>query len=324
MYDVLVKGVATYALILFILGAAQGFSRVLTLTQAPQKLAEMKGAVCFPHQAQFHPLKLISQLAADLPIYEHTFVERIEDGTAKTAHGSIAAKKIIVTTHFPFLNRHGAYFMKLYQRRSYVLALENAAQVEGMYLDEAQDGLSFRNAGELLLLGGGGHRTGKQGGGWRELKEFAASAYPDSRVRYRWAAQDCMSLDGIPYIGRYSASTPDLYVATGFNKWGMTSSMAAATILCDLVQEKENSWAEVFRPDRSMIKPQLFRNIGESTVNLLTPSLRRCTHLGCALKWNPQEHTWDCPCHGSRFEQDGKRIDNPAKRDARSCRKGEI
>ena len=280
-----------------------------------------KGAVCFPHQAQCHPLKLIAQLAEELPIYEHTFVERIEDGMAETAHGSIAAKKIIVTTHFPFLNRHGSYFMKLYQHRSYVLALEHAPEVDGMYLDEAQDGLSFRNAGDLLLLGGGGHRTGKQGGGWRELEEFASSAYPDARITHRWAAQDCMSLDGIPYIGAYAPSTPNLYVASGFNKWGLTSSMAAAMILCDLMQGKQNDFAEIFRPDRRMIKTQMFRNAWTSTVNLLTPSRRRCTHLGCALKWNPQEHTWDCPCHGSRFEKDGTLIDNPAKRDARSCRK---
>lgn len=275
------------------------------------------GAVCFPHQAQCHPIKLIAQLAEHLPICEHTVVECIEGGTAQTDHGTIQAEKIIVTTHFPFLNRYGAYFMKLYQHRSYVLALEHAADVEGMYLDEAENGLSFRNAGQLLLLGGGGHRTGKQGGGWRELEEFAASAYPDARITHRWAAQDCMSLDGIPYIGPYSPSTPNLYAASGFNKWGMTSSMAAAMILCDLVQEKENDWAEIFRPDRSMMTPQLFWNVWESTVNLLTPSLRRCTHLGCALKWNPQEHTWDCPCHGSRFEKDGTRIDNPSKRDAK-------
>lgn len=126
-----------------------------------------------------------------------------------------------------------------------------------------------------------------------------------------------MSLDGIPYIGAYSRNTPDFYVAAGFNKWGMTSSMAAALLLRDQILERENEWSPVFAPDRSILHPQLFVNGIESVINLLTPSLRRCPHLGCALKWNPSEHTWDCPCHGSRFSGDGSLIDNPAKHDAR-------
>ncbi len=272
-----------------------------------------RGAVCFPHQAQFHPLKLIAQIAKELPIYENTYVDNIRGNTAVTAHGSIRAGKFIVTTHFPFLNRHGSYFLKLYQHRSYVLALEQATKVDGMYVDEARGGLSFREYREFLLLGGGGHRTGKQGGGWKELEAFAASNYPNARIKYRWATQDCMSLDGIPYIGQYSARTPNLYVATGFNKWGMTFSMVAAMLLCDLVQGRENSMAELFSPGRSMLKPQLLFNVLETGVNFLTPTLRRCTHMGCALKWNPGEHSWDCPCHGSRFGRDGEVLDNPAK-----------
>ena len=121
-----------------------------------------------------------------------------------------------------------------------------------------------------------------------------------------------MSLDGIPYIGRYSARTENLYVATGFNKWGMTSSMVAATLLTDLILGKKSPYTEVFSPSRSMLHPQLGVNLVESTKNLLSLSPKRCPHLGCALKWNPQERSWDCPCHGSRFMEDGRLIDNPA------------
>ena len=113
-------------------------------------------------------------------------------------------------------------------------------------------------------------------------------------------------------IGNYSKNTPDLYVAAGFNKWGMTSSMAAARILTDLITGKENSYAEVFSPSRSMLHPQLAVNAAEAAVNLLTISKKRCPHMGCALKWNPAERSWDCPCHGSRFNRDGILIDNPA------------
>ena len=270
------------------------------------------GAVRFPHQAQFHPLKFVSGLVKGLHIYEHTRVRELIGATAVTNHGRIYAKKIVVTTHFPFLNKHGSYFLKLYQHRSSVIALQNAPDVNGMYLDEAQAGMSFRNYENLLLVGGGDHRTGKKGGGWRELRDFAQQHYPQAEERSHWATQDCMSLDGVPYIGRYSASTRDLYVATGFNKWGMTASMVSAMILSDLVQEKENPYEEVFSPSRSILHPQLAVNGVEAVVSLLTPAPRRCPHLGCALKWNPIEHTWDCPCHGSRFTRDGKRIDSPA------------
>ena len=121
-----------------------------------------------------------------------------------------------------------------------------------------------------------------------------------------------MSLDSMSYIGRYSKSTPDLYTATGFNKWGMTSSLVSAMILCDMVCGKKNEFADVFSPGRSILKPQLFINGFEATVNLATPTTKRCPHLGCALKRNEAEHTWDCPCHGSRFEKNGDIIDNPA------------
>ena len=269
----------------------------------------------FPHQAEFHPLKFLGAIAGKLTIYEHTAVRELIGTRARTDNGSIAAEKIIVTTHFPFLNKHGSYFLKLYQQRSYVLALEGAADVHGMYIDERENGLSFRNSGELLLLGGGGHRTGKQGGCWQELSDFAAKAYPGAREVARWATQDCMTLDGMPYIGRYSARTENLFVATGFGKWGMTTAMAAAGILADLVQGRENPYAGLFSPSRSLLRPQLAINGLEAITNLLTPTTRRCPHLGCALKWNAQEHSWDCPCHGSRFTEEGKLIDNPATGD---------
>jgi hypothetical protein len=124
-----------------------------------------------------------------------------------------------------------------------------------------------------------------------------------------------MTLDNIPYIGRYSGSVRDLYVTTGFNKWGMSGSMVGAMILADMIVGRENPYSAVFSPQRSMLKPQLapLLNQGVTAVkNLLTPTTRRCPHMGCALKWNPAEHTWDCPCHGSRFEKNGKLIDNPA------------
>lgn len=276
---------------------------------------ENVGAVKFRGQAQFAPLKFLAEIAKGLNIYENTFVRQMMGTTALTDRCMIHANKVIVTTHFPFINKHGCYFLKLYQHRSYVIAVENARDVDGMYMSDSLYGISFRNYKDLLLISGGGHRTGYHGGSWEKLRRFAKHYYPESRVKYMWAAQDCMSLDGIPYIGRYSSNTPDMYVATGFNKWGMTSAMAAAMILSDMVMGRKNEYADVFDPSRSVLKPQLLENCLESTKHILLPTQPRCPHMGCALEWNPVEHTWDCPCHGSRFDRLGKVLDNPANGD---------
>ena len=144
------------------------------------------------------------------------------------------------------------------------------------------------------------------------MREQAQKYYPNAKEKAFWSAQDCMSLDSVPYVGQYSKNTPDFFVATGFNKWGMTGSMAAAEILTDLILGKPNDFADLFSPSRSMLRPQLAVNGFESVVGLLTPSKKRCPHLGCALKYNKAEHSWDCSCHGSRFSESGRVLDNPA------------
>lgn len=274
-----------------------------------------QGGICFPDQAQLHPMKLALELSRKLRIYEHTPARELMCGQVRTGRGNISAEQIILATHYPILNKHGLYPLKLYQHRSYVLALEGVGALEGMYLDEAKNGFSFRSSGDCLLLGGGGHRTGKESNGWADLEAFAREHYPEAKELARWATQDCMSLDAMPYIGAYSRGTEGLYVATGFNKWGMTSAMAASMILSDLIEGKENPYAQVVDPSRTMLHPQLAMNGLEAAVNLLTPTRPRCPHLGCALKWNPQEHSWDCPCHGSRFTKEGRLLENPSTGD---------
>ena len=274
-----------------------------------------EGAVRFPKQAQFHPLAILAHIARGLPICEHTPVRRLTANSAITDRGTVRFEKLIVATHFPFLNKHGLYFLKLYQHRSYVLSLANGPDVNGMYIGDTEHSISLRNQGTELLLGGGGHRTGKPGEGWKPLMKLAQKKYPGCPVTHRWATQDCMSLDGMPYIGRYSRATPNVYVATGFNKWGMSWSMAAAQMLRDMILDKPDPRAAFFSPSRSMLTAQLGKNIWGATAGLLSFSQKRCPHMGCVLKWNPQERSWDCPCHGSRFSGTGKLLDNPATGD---------
>lgn len=297
------------------LAALQKLGIPAIFEESPPLPLSTAGAVGIPGQAQFHPLMLAEQLAKELTIYENSKVTELIGTTAKTEHGRIRAEKIVVATHFPFLNKHGSYFLKLYQHRSYLLSLENAGSLNAMYVDDDKKGMSFSSFGGMLFLGGGGHRTGKHGGGWRELRAFAAKHFPNAVEKDHWAAQDTMSLDSIPYIGQYSRNTPDLFVASGFNKWGMTGSMVSAVLLADLIQGKQNGYEEVFSPSRSILKPQLLCNCAETAANFLIPTTKRCPHLGCALKYNWEERSWDCSCHGSRFSESGKVLDNPANGD---------
>ena len=288
------------------IGAKAGYLDSLPLPFA------VTGAIAFEDQAQFHPLLLAAGIAPGLKIYEHTPARGFAGNTVYTDKVRIEAKKILIATHFPIINKHGGYFLKMFQDRSYVLALENAPDPAGMYIGAEGYGPSIRSSGELLLFGGGAHPTGKKGGGYARLEALAQSCYPRAGIKYRWAAQDCMSLDGMPYIGRYGKNTPELYVATGFNKWGMTSSMVSAMILGDLLLERENPYAKVFSPQRSSMHPQLLINAFHAAANLLTPKRPRCPHMGCALKWNEEEQSWDCPCHGSRFTAEGELLDGPS------------
>lgn len=272
-------------------------------------------AIGVENQARFNPLKFITAIIEDLKIYENTRVLELQGTAAITPQGKIKAKKIIVATHFPFINKHGSYFIKMYQHRSYAAGFVDVPLIDDMYVDEDKKGFSFRVHGDVLLVGGGGHRTGKKGRAWADAETFMKEKFPAAKEVCRFATQDCITLDQIPYIGRYSKNTPDIFVATGFNKWGMTSSMVSAMLLSDLIVGKENKYETLYSPSRSMLHPQLAVNALEAAGGILRPTKPRCPHLGCALKYNPNEHSWDCSCHGSRFSEEGRVLDNPANGD---------
>lgn len=287
-----------------------------TVTQTPLPLDIYK-AIRLDNQGQINPLELLFKISENLNIREKTKLINLDDTSAETDCGRIKYKRAVFTTHFPILNKHGLFSLKMYQDRSYVIALENAQDVDGMYIDASGKGLSFRNYRNLLLLGGGSHRTGKKGGSYTELLQFTKTHYPEATVKTQYATQDCMTLDAMPYIGQYSKNTPNLFVATGFNKWGFTSAMVAAELLCDMLTNENftDESDQIFSPSRSIFHSQLAVNIFESFIGLILPTVPRCPHLGCALKYNKAEHSWDCPCHGSRFTEDGKLINNPATDD---------
>jgi glycine/D-amino acid oxidase-like deaminating enzyme len=288
------------------------------VTKHTQLPFEVKSAIKVRDNACFHPLKFIKEISKNLNIFENTFITKVKGNTAYYDRGKIKANKIIIATHFPFIDLHGFYFVKMHQQRSYVIALENAPLIDGMYIDEKEGGLSFRKYKDLLLIGGGSHKTGKEGGNYNAIRKFAKKYYPNSKEKYNFATQDCITLDNVPYIGRYSKSTPNLFVATGFNKWGMTSSMVSAIMLSDLVISNDNKYKQIFDPQRTILHKRLSENVATAVTNLIKPKVPRCRHLGCALSYNKVENTWDCPCHGSRYDEHGNIIDNPTTKNLKS------
>ena len=337
---------------------------------------EITSAIEFPNQAMFNPYKYINALAdkitkQDGDIFVNTTCYDVDKENdmyvCKTENNNIYAKNVVIATHYPFLNIPGFYFSKIYQSSSYVIAISLEGtkwnkDFDGMYINIEKPIYSFRkvnfNGENLLLLGGGGHKTGEMQEkdiGYNSLIEAAKKWFPDCKIKYKWSANDCISLDKIPYIGEFSSLYPNIYVGTGFNKWGMTSSYVAGKIVSDKILEKENKYEDIFKATRT----NFFVNKGE-VKNMVTDTLKAqvvdrvkeennskpekeegkiierngekigvyidengktfavkpvCTHLGCILSWNKEDKTWDCPCHGSRFDYTGKQIENPAIKD---------
>ena len=300
----------------------------------------VKSVLTYENQARFHPLKFIKGISEELRIFEETRVRKVlydRQGKSRVMSdsGTVTAGKVVFACHFPFVNVPGYYFARMYQSRSYVLALKGAQSFEGYYLGIESDGYSFRSAGDSLLFGGCGHRTGEAGEvdnssltadkkeimtGYERLSDKAQELWPDAKEASRWSAQDCMTLDGIPYIGEFSPHRrKGWYVMTGFGKWGMTQSMVSARIISCMIEGMRIPEADVFSPQRNIHMSGVKEfSVNQKTAvkNLASPKhTKRCTHMGCKLAWNPQEGTWDCPCHGSRFDREGRLLDGPAIRD---------
>lgn len=320
---------------------------------------EITKAVKFRNQANFNPIKFLNHITKDLTIYEDTTAIEIKDNVVITNRGKIKAKNIVVATHFPIINVPGFYFLRMHQEREYVIALKNAQILKGMYIDEKDPGYSFRRYEDYLILGGASGRTGsnEEGGSYDKLRDLAKKLYPDATEEYHWSAQDCITSDGIPFIGVYSKELPNVYVATGFNKWGMTSSMVSAIIISGLIRGEIYDFNEIFSPSRfdmtASIK-NLVKDGFETTYNFIAEKIRipmetvenidnghtgivlyegkkvgvyknnegeifavstKCPHLGCELKWNADDLSWDCPCHGSRFNYKGEFLDSPTIKD---------
>ena len=346
-----------------------GNAEFTTKTNLPFSI---QGAIKFPDQAQFNPRKYVLGLLNKIEgsrngsIFENSKVVDVKkDGDmykVYTENNYIKAKYVVLACHYPIINFPGFYFFKMYQSRSHAIAIEADTDFfEGMYINSELPTKSFRTIKDgnksLLAIAGADYKTGSDidyENIDNELEKIARDMYPNCKVKYRWSAQDCISLDKIAYIGEFSKFMPNVYVGTGYKKWGMTLSNVAANIICDKIQGRENEYEDIFKATRT----EPIKNIKE-VENMLKQTTKSlvlekfeipiteveeikngegkiinsngkkvavykdengkiyavkpiCSHLGCELTWNSLEHTWDCPCHGSRFDVNGKSIETPS------------
>lgn len=246
---------------------------------------EIEGSVKFKDQAQFNPIKYINGLAKIITknngqIYTNTTANDVKQDEESfytlTERGTIKSKYVIIATHYPIISFPGIYFLKMYQSTSYVIGVNPKKTLSnGMYISATQPTYSFRTANyngrKILLLGGESHKTGTEStyeNTYGKLENYAKQLFPNCEILFRWDTRDCITLDKIPYIGKFSNTMENIYVGTGFNKWGMTTSNVAANIICDMILGKQNKYAYVF--DSTRIKP--IKNRTE-VKNMITESI---------------------------------------------------
>jgi glycine/D-amino acid oxidase-like deaminating enzyme/nitrite reductase/ring-hydroxylating ferredoxin subunit len=331
--------------------------------------------VRFDGQAQFDPRAYLTALAdavvdAGGRIFEETRATDLDAGSphrVATEGGTVVADHVVVATHFPVFDR-GGYFARQTPKHSLVLGVRVADPPTGAHFyRESEPYLSIRSAGAsvdaddpMVLVGGQNHQTGKGGSvaeRYRRLERQTRDHFDVESVEHRWSTQDFTPVDGLPYVGEMGPVSDGVYVATGFDGWGMTNGTAAGRIVADLVRDDPNPHADVFDPSRFtpsaakefveenaavaksfagdwLTKPRSeeVQNLepGDATVLRDGSDVRGvhrddegelhavsavCPHMGCLVEWNDGDRTWDCPCHGSRFDCDGSVMDGPAVND---------
>lgn len=339
---------------------------------------EIKGAIAFNNVAGFNPKKYCDRLS-DLviqeggKIFQNSPVVEVEPGekcTFKTREGkSVQCEQLILASHFPFYDGLGFYFARLKPERSYIVAgyLEDGF-VEGMYINVEDPRRSIHYiSGEnehLLLIAGENHRVGEGEDEYYEiLKNYGKDNFGISEYKYQWSAEDYTATDNIPYIGALNGQNDNIFVATGFGKWGMTNGSLSGIIISDLIVEGDSIYKDTFNPSRAgaflstellkhnldvayhLIKGKLY--MGETEVNIKAGEAKivsidgkrygafkeennnicivdiTCTHVGCELSWNAIENSWDCPCHGSRFNYKGDILEGPATESLKRYGEGE-
>jgi glycine/D-amino acid oxidase-like deaminating enzyme/nitrite reductase/ring-hydroxylating ferredoxin subunit len=345
--------------------AARTAGLPVALTERIDLPYPVTGAIRLDDQIEFQPVRYVRGLAhaaegEDLVIFEDTCVVGLEHGAPHRAHtktGVITADYVVDAAHYPLLDR-ALFFARLEPQRSYCIAAHVYGELpQGLSISAGSPTRSIRSYGDLLVIGGEGHATGSAKANperFKALEGFAREHWDVAEVTHHWSAQDPVPYDHLPVVGRYGPGASQLYIASGFMKWGLSGSTFAAILISDLIAGRENPWAATFDPTRLNLRslPTMARINGKVAIDFVGDRIKpskegdaqavppgearvvrdglkkkgvyrdesgelhsvslRCTHLGCLLRFNSAERSWDCPCHGSRFAPDGSVLEGPA------------
>ncbi len=311
-----------------------------------------RGGVLLDDQFQTDPVALSHALArrareGGAAIHERVRVRRVHGSRpsrVETSAGDLLADVVILATGMPILDR-GAFFARMEPRRSYTLAFRTPMdEWTGMYLSADQPSRSLRDLPDgqqrLLLVGGAGHVTGRTRSERHHLDRLRAwtrAWWPQAEETHAWSAQDHTTAHQLPFAGPLLPGADHLLVAGGFAKWGMTNGVASALALSAHISGRRASWADALTPwhtseirgvtelvranariglelAKGWIRPV---DVADESGNRIpddeTRRLSRvCSHLGGRVRWNDAERSWDCPLHGSRFDEDGAVLEAPA------------
>lgn len=306
--------------------ARAGFTA--SLTQATQCPLPSTMAIQFHGQATLQPYQHLHSVASKatsmgLHIFEHSRVTSLETNMAYTQRGSVLAPYLIIATGYPVINTPGFYFTRLYQRQSYLLPMEKGPAFDGVYLD-AHGRYSIRRHREGVLFHQIDDRVGthvRESPAARFEQNYAAS-FDHNSPTGTYGGIDTYSADGLPYIGSYSRKTPNIFVATGYGHSGIVNSVLAAQAISAKILGLPSEGYPIYSGQRK--GPGVLRAEFQTTASISARYLKgvfqtnapRCSHMGCKLAYNSRTQSWECPCHGSRFDDIGRVQNAPAVHDA--------
>lgn len=357
---------------------AVGLTDVRILPETP--IEGVKGpCLLFPKQAQFHPLKYLTQLAACITknggqIHAFSKVSEIEEKeppfAIHTENGStVHAAHLVVTTNAP-INDNAVVYSKQAPYRTFVIGMDipKDSIEKALYWDTMDPYHYVRlqkneedPTTDILIVGGEDHRSGEENDGdarHATLEQWTRLHFPAVKtVQYKWSGQVMETIDGLAMIGRKPGGHEQSYIATGDSGQGMTHGTIAGMLLTDLICGYENAWEDVYNPKRirplatgeflkenmgtvknlseDYLLPGEVKNLeeirkGEGGImrkGITKIALYRdeegtlfartavCPHKGCMIRWNSAEKSWDCPCHGSRFNAFGAVLNGPTIKD---------